>query len=74
MGFEAWQLAAMDAYGYMEDTDGPIWRVARYLAQGPGRTVEEDEFREACLACGVDFYDFTQLDITKLNHILERIT
>lgn len=73
MSFESWQLAAIDEYGYNEETNRPLQRLARYLAQGPCRTVENEEFCAACYACNIDPSTITQYDITKLNHILERM-
>lgn len=73
MAFNPWQLAAIDEYGYNEDRNSPIRQVAEHLAAHYSGTVGYEEFSESCFACGIDPNSFSQSDITKLNHILERM-
>lgn len=74
MAYEPWQLAAMEEHGYMTTSRGLINRVARYLAQSPNDTIDTEEFRRACIACGVDPDSFTQSDLDELQRILNRIS
>ena len=74
MSQEAWHLAAMEEYGYMDTNDGLINRVAHYLAKSPNDTINTDEFRRACIACNVDPDSFTQSDLDKLQRKLNQIT
>lgn len=73
MPFEVWQLAAIDEYGYNEGRSSLIRQVAEYLVNHYSGTVGYEEFSESCSACSVDPDSFSQSDITKLNHILERM-
>lgn len=74
MAFKAWQLAALEEYGYMDTSTGLINRVARYLADSPGETIDTARFRSACLACGVDPDSFTQSDLDQLQQKLNELT
>lgn len=74
MAYEPWHLAAMEEHGYMTTSRGLINRVARYLAQSPNDTIDTEEFRSACIACGVDPDSFTQSDLDELQRILNRIS
>ncbi|MBQ3379867.1 MAG: hypothetical protein IJG50_08425 [Clostridia bacterium] len=74
MSFKAWQLAALEEYGYMDTSDGLINRVAYKLAQSPHDTIDTQEFREACISSGVDPDSFTQSDLSKLQRKLDEIT
>ena len=74
MAFKAWQLAALEEYGYMDTNDGLINRVARRLAQSPNDTIDTAEFRSACIEVGVDPDSFTQSDLDKLQRKLNEIT
>ena len=72
--FEAWQLAMMEDYGLTDTNTGLINRVARSLAESPNDTIETDEFRSACLSCGVDPDSFTRSDLAELQRKLGEIT
>ena len=74
MSFEVWHLAAMEEHGYTDTNDGLINRVAYYLAKSPNDTIDTAEFRRACIACNVDPDSFTQNDLDRLQHVLNRIT
>lgn len=73
MAFKAWQLAALEEYGYMDTDDGLINRVARQLAESPNDTIDTVEFRSACITFGVDPDSFTQSDLYKLQRKLNEI-
>ena len=73
MPFEPWQLAAMEEYGYMDTSTGLINRVAQYLAKSPNNIIGAEEFRSACVACGVDPDSFTQSDLNQLQKALDRL-
>lgn len=73
MAFKAWQLAALEEYGYMDTDDGLINRVARRLAESPNDTIDTAEFRSACITSGVDPDSFTQNDLDKLQRKLNEI-
>lgn len=72
--FKDWQLAMMEDYGLTDTNTGLINRVARRLAESPNDTIETDEFRSACLSCGVDPDSFTQSDFSELQRKLNEIT
>ena len=74
MAFKAWQLAALEEYGYMDTNDGLINRVARRLAQSPNNTIDTEEFRSVCIEVGVDPDSFTQSDLDKLQRKLNELT
>ena len=74
MAFKAWQLAALEEYGYMDTSDGLINRVARTLAKSPNDTIDTAEFRSACISVGVDPDSFTQRDLDKLQRKLNELT
>lgn len=73
MSFEAWQLAAMEEYGYMDTDTGRINRIARYLADSPNNVIETEEFRAACYACRIDPGSVTQSDIEKIQRKLNEL-
>lgn len=73
MVYEPWQLAAVDEHGYNEDRNSPIRQVAEYMAEHYSGTVGYGEFSQSCAAFGVNPDSFSQSDITRLNHILERM-
>ncbi len=73
MAFKAWQLAALEEYGYMDTDDGLINRVVRRLAESPNDTIDTAEFRSACNASIVDPDSFTQSDLDKLQRKLNEI-
>lgn len=73
MSFKPWQLAAMEEHGYTDTSTGLVNRVARYLANSPNDVIEPEEFRRACIACGVDPSSFTQSDINQLRDTLKRL-
>ena len=64
--FKDWQLGMMEDYGLMDTNTGLINRVARKLAESPNSTIDTDEFRSTCRACGVDPDSFTQSDLNQL--------
>jgi len=72
--FKDWQLAMMEDYGLTDTNTGLINRVARRLAESPNDMIETDEFRSACLSCGVDPDSFTQSDFSELQRKLNEIT
>lgn len=74
MAFKDWQLGAIEEAGYMDTNTSLINRVANYLASSPNDTIETEEFREACISCGVDPDSFTQSDLDQLQRRLEQIT
>ena len=49
-----------------------VWgcTVARRLAESPGSVIENEEFRSACLSCGVDPDSFTAADYAQLQRKL----
>ena len=72
--FKDWQLAMMEDYGLTDTNTGLINHVARRLAESPNDTIGTDEFRSACLSCGVDPDSFTQSDLAELQRKLNEIT
>ena len=72
--FKDWQLAAMEDYGLMDTDTGLINRVARHLADSPNDSIETEEFRSACRACGVDPDSFTQRDLEQLQKKLNELS
>ncbi len=73
MGYEPWQLAAMEEYGHTDTSTGLINRVARYLAKSPNDFIESEEFQRACIACGVDPSFYTQKGLDQLQKTLNRL-
>ena len=73
MAFEPWMLAAMEEEGYMDTSEGCINRVAKYLSKSPNDTIDEEEFRSACISCRVDPDSFTQSDLDALQRKLNRL-
>lgn len=73
MGYKPWQLAAMEEAGYMDTSTSLIHRVARYLSKSSNDIIEPDEFRRACIACGVDPDSFTQRDLDELQTLLNKM-
>lgn len=75
MDYEPWMLNAMEEYGYADTNDGLINRVAIELqrAYPDGGDIGDEEFRSACLSCGVDPDSFTQKDMEKLSKRLNQI-
>lgn len=71
MHFEPWMLAAMEDEGYMDTSHGLNMRVAKYLAKYGSDVIDEDELRDACLACGVDPDSITQSDFTDIQSKLD---
>ena len=55
MAFEPWMLAAMEDEGYMNTSHGLNMKVAKYLAENGSDDIRDDEFRDACVACGVHY-------------------
>ena len=74
MGYQAWHLAAMEEHGYMDTDDGLINRVAKHLANSPNDDFSGEEFKRACVACGVDPDSFTGSDLRKLQQKLNQTT
>ena len=72
--FKDWQLAAMEDYGLTDTGTGLINRVARRLAESPNDVIGTEEFRSACLSCGVDPDSFTQSDLDQLQRKLKELT
>lgn len=73
MNYKPWQLAAMEEAGYMNTSNGLVNRVAQYLSKSPNDVIEREEFRSACISCGVDPDSFTQGDLDQLQKILNRL-
>ena len=71
---EAWKLAMMEDYGLTDTDTGLVNRVARRLAGSPHDVIDTEEFRRACLDCGVDPDSFTQSDLSRLQRKLNEIT
>ena len=71
---EAWKLAMMEDYGLTDTDAGLVNRVARRLAGSPNDVIDTEEFRRACLDCGVDPDSFTQSDLSRLQRKLNEIT
>ena len=74
MTYKVWHLAALEEYGYTDTEDGLINRVAQYLANSPNGTIDTEEFRTACITCGVDPDSFTEGDLCKLQQKLNELT
>ena len=74
MAYDPWMLNAMEEYGYTDTNDGLINRVAVEIQRTHpnGGNIGDDEFRRACLTCGVNPSSFTQRDIEKLARRLNR--
>ena len=73
MGYKPWQLAAMEESGYMDTNISLIHRVANFLPKSSNDTIEPEEFRRACVVCGVDPDSFTQSDLNQLQALLNEM-
>lgn len=73
MMFEPWMLAAMEDEGYMDTGHGLNMRVAKYLAKNGSDEIDTDEFRDACISCGVDPDSITQSDLDDIQSKLNRL-
>lgn len=73
MAFEPWMLAAMEDEGYMDTSHGLNMRVAKHLAKNGSSDIGEDEFRDACLSCGVDPDSITSRDLDEIQDKLNRL-
>jgi hypothetical protein len=73
MPYEPWMFVAMEEEGYTDTKEGQINRVAKYLAQGTGNEIGEQEFRRACAACGVKPSSFTQNDLNAIQKKLDQM-
>ena len=69
--FRPWMLGAMEEAGYGDTNEALINRVARQLSQSPNDVIDTEEFRSACISCGVDPDSFTQADLDKLQRQLK---
>lgn len=74
MSFEPWMLAAMEDEGYMDTSHGLNMRVAKYLAKNGSDNIGNDEFRSACISCGVDPDSITSSDLNEIQDKLNRLT
>ncbi len=74
MRFAAWHFAAMEDMGLLDTSDSLINRVARYLIAQDESEIDEEMFRSACEACGVDADSFTQRDLEQLQRALDRLS
>lgn len=74
MAFEPWMLAAMEDAGYMTTSHGLNMRIAHYLSRTASGEVGEEEFTDACIACGVDPNSITQSDLDDIQHKLNELT
>lgn len=74
MGFEPWMLAAMEDAGYMDTNHGLNMRVANYLANNGSDEIDNEEFRRACVACGVDPDSVTQCDLNEIQRKLDNLS
>ena len=63
--FEPWMLAAMEDEGIIDTRTGRINKVAKFLAKQGLDYIGNEEFIDACHACGIDPY-FDQEDIQKI--------
>ena len=73
MAYQPWHLGAIEEAGYMDTNTSLIDRVANYLADSPNDTIETEEFREACIACGVAPDSFSQSGLARLQRRPEQI-
>ena len=71
MAFRPWILAAMEDAGYGDTNEALLNRVANYLSHSPNDVIDTNEFRSACISCGVDPDSFTQDDLKKLQNKLK---
>lgn len=74
MNFEPWMLAAMEDEGLMDTSHGLNMKVAKYLAQNAGDDIGNEEFFDACLACGVDPDSINSSDLRDIQNKLNRLT
>ncbi len=74
MGYKAWHMAAMEDYGYGTTGTALVNRVAHYLAEYGSENIDNTEFINACTACNVDPYSFTQEDMEQLQRKLNQLT
>ena len=54
MAYQPWILGAKEEAGYGDTNEALINRVARQLSQSPDDVIDTEEFRSACISCGVD--------------------
>ncbi len=74
MSFEPWMLAEMEDNGYMTTGHGLNMKVAHYLAKHGSDSIGNDEFFDACIACGVDTDSITQADLDDIQNKLNELT
>ena len=70
MKLEPWMLAAMEAEGLMDTSEGCISRVAKVLENSPDDVIDTAEFRRACYSCHVDPDSFDEDDLNRLRQKL----
>ena len=74
MSYSPWMLAAMEEEGYMTTSHGLNMRVAKYLAENGSDEIGNEEFRDACVSCGVDPDSIDQDDLADIQNKLNRLT
>jgi len=74
MNFEPWMLAAMEDAGYMDTSHGLNMKVAHYLAENGSDNIGNEEFADACIACGVDPDSITSSDLEDIQNKLNKLT
>ncbi|MCQ2467382.1 MAG: hypothetical protein MJ166_07700 [Clostridia bacterium] len=72
--FEPWMLGMIEDEGYMDTSHGLNMRVAKYLAKNGSDDIGNDEFRDACIACGVDPDSITSSDLKEIQDKLNKLT
>lgn len=68
--FEPWQLAAIDDAGYNGISDDHIDRLAESLLSTGLTEIDRSTFEYHCCKCSIDFDNFTQADLDKLQQKL----
>lgn len=74
MSFEPWELACMEDMGYIPTSHGLNMKVARFLANSENEDIGEEEFRDACVMCGVDPDSVTPEDLADIQSKLNELT
>ena len=69
---EPWMLGMAEEYGLTDTNEGLINRVANYLKNSANDVIDTEEFRSACIACGVDPDSFTPEDLDLIQRRLKK--
>ena len=64
--WEPWMLGEMEEEGLLDTRESYINRLAKYFKENDYTDVGNDEFIEACRACGIDPYSFNEYELREI--------